>query len=158
MTFFIRLLGCLTLILCSVALASGGERHRESTPFEQVDVFTSGSGGYHTYRIPAIVLSNEGTLLAFCEGRKTGQSDHGDIDLLLKRSSDLGRTWGPIRLVHEEGDDRRITIGNPCAVVDRGTGTVWLTFCRDNDRVLVTHSGDCIGARSSFSPDSPSSG
>lgn len=139
---FSRLLACLTLIPCSAALADDGRPHPESTPFQQVDVFTSGADGYHTYRIPAIVLSNEGTLLAFCEGRKTSRSDHGDIDLLLKRSNDLGRTFSPMRLVHEEAGDASITIGNPCAVVDRQTGTIWLTFCRNNDRVLVTHSRD----------------
>jgi sialidase-1 len=41
------------------------------------DVFTSGTGGYHTYRIPSLLFSAKGTLLAFCEGRKTGASDDG---------------------------------------------------------------------------------
>ena len=49
--------------------------------------------------------------------------DHGDIDLVLKRSTDGGKTWGPLQLVHEEGGDAKITIGNPCPVVDRDTGT-----------------------------------
>src|SRR5262245_16190531 len=47
-----------------------------------------------------------------------------------------------MRLVYEEGGARAITIGNPCPVVDRETGAVWLTFCRDNDDVLVTSSTD----------------
>src|SRR5437764_817604 len=104
------------------------------------DVFTSGTGGYHTYRIPVLLVTSRGTLLAFCEGRKTSRSDHGDIDLLLRRSADGGRTWGPVQLVHEEGGTRAVTIGNPCPVVDRETGTIWLTFCRDNEDVFVTSS------------------
>jgi sialidase-1 len=106
------------------------------------DVFVSGKGGYHTYRIPAIVASNKGTLLAFCEGRKTGQGDAGDIDMVLRRSTDGGKTWGEMQLVHEEGGDKKITIGNPSPVVDQSTGFIWLPMTRNNDDVLVTHSED----------------
>ena len=124
-----------TAVAGCIALAS-------HSPADQVDVFVSGEGDYHTYRIPAVVLSNQGTLLAFCEGRKTSRSDHGDIDLLLRRSTDGGKTFGPVQLVHEEGGTERITCGNPTAVADQDTGTVWLAFCRNNDRVLLTHSDD----------------
>lgn len=105
-------------------------------------IFTSGVGGYHTYRIPSLIVSRKGTLLAFCEGRKTGRGDHGDIDLLLRRSLDGGKTWLPVQLVHEEGGAEPVTIGNPCPVVDRETGTIWLPFCRNNDDVFVTSSDD----------------
>jgi len=106
------------------------------------DVFTAGAGGYHTYRIPSLLVTQKGTLLAFCEGRKTSQADHGDVDLVLKRSSDGGKTWGPMQLVYEEGGDAKITIGNPCPVLDQDTGTIWLPFTRDNKDVLLTHSTD----------------
>jgi sialidase-1 len=99
----------------------------------QVDVFTAGSEGYHTYRIPALVVTPKGTLLAICEGRKTGRGDHGDLDLIQKRSTDGGRTWGKLELIHEEGGEAKITIGNPCPVVDQETGVIWLPFNRDND-------------------------
>ena len=103
-------------------------------------VFAAGTGGYHTHRIPALVVSPEGALLAFCEGRRSSASDHGDIDLLLKRSADGGATWSEQEVVHGEPGD--VTIGNPCPVVDRETGTIWLPFCRDNDDVFVTSSTD----------------
>jgi len=106
------------------------------------DVFVSGEGGYHSYRIPSLLVSKKGTLLAFCEGRKSSRSDAGDIDLLLRRSSDKGRTWQATQLVHEEGGVKPVTIGNPCPVVDQQTGTIWLPFCRDNDDVFVTSSSD----------------
>lgn len=110
-------------------------------PFK-TPVFTSGKEGYHTFRIPALLVTKEGTLLAFCEGRKTGRGDHGDLDMVLKRSTDLGKTWEPMRLVHEEGGTAKVTIGNPCPVVDDDTGTIWLPFTRDNDDVFITHSTD----------------
>ena len=108
----------------------------------KTDVFVSGSGGYHSYRIPAVILMPKGTLLAFCEGRKSSRSDHGDLDLVLRRSTDNGRTWTPMQIVYEEGGDAKITIGNPCPVVDQDTGRIWLPFCRNNDDVLITFSND----------------
>jgi len=107
---------------------------------KQAPVFVSGQGGYHTYRIPAIVVSQKGTVLAFCEGRRKGGSDHGDIDLLLRRSFDHGAAFEATQVVWQEQGD--VTIGNPCPVVDQSTGAIWLMFCRDNDRVFVTHSTD----------------
>jgi sialidase-1 len=56
------------------------------------DVFNSGTGGYFTYRIPSLLVTPKGALLAFCEGRKSSPSDNGDIDLLMRRSDDGGRT------------------------------------------------------------------
>jgi len=134
-----RFLLSIVALLVFLTKVNGAERF-------QIAVFTSGEGGYHTCRIPAMVLSRKGTLLAFCEGRKKGGNDEGDIDLLLRRSTDIGRTWGPVQLVHEEGGDRPITIGNPCPVVDQETGTIWLTFCRNNNEVFVTSSDDDGGA------------
>lgn len=127
--------------VAGAAIAGGTAPAADDSP-RQVDVFTSGAEGYHTYRIPGVVLTSEGTLLAFCEGRKTGRGDHGDLDLVLRRSTDGGSTWEPMQLVYEEGGSEKITIGNPCPVVDRTTGTIWLPFCRDNDEVLITNSTD----------------
>ncbi|MEE8452660.1 MAG: sialidase family protein [Thermoguttaceae bacterium] len=129
-------------LFCLALSIVGNNAVRSEDRIEQTDVFTSGTEGYHTYRIPAVVLTNEKTLLAFCEGRKTGRGDHGDLDLVLRRSTDGGKTWQPMQLVYEEGGEAKITIGNPCPVVDRSTGTIWLPFCRNNDRVFMTHSTD----------------
>src|SRR5687768_7706438 len=57
---------------------------------KMIDVYTSGRDGYHTYRIPGFVVTNAGTILAFAEGRKNSKSDSGDIDMLVKRSTDGG--------------------------------------------------------------------
>src|SRR5437016_3586415 len=88
----------------------------------QAPLFVAGEGGYHTYRIPALIVTGKGTLLAFCEGRKKSTSDTGDIDLLLKRSLDGGKTWQATQVVWDDGAN---TCGNPCPVVERSTGTVW---------------------------------
>lgn len=87
------------------------------------DVFKSGEHGYHSFRIPAIVASKSGTLLAFCEGRKDSRSDSGNIDLVVCRSIDSGRTWGAPTVIW---DDAENTCGNPAPVVDQATGTIWL--------------------------------
>ncbi len=103
-----------------------------------VDVFTSGQDGYHTYRIPSLLVGAKGTLLAFAEGRKSSRSDTGHIDLVLKRSTDNGRTWSGMQVV---ASDPPNTIGNPCPVVDRETGTIWLLLTRnlgeDTERDII---------------------
>ncbi len=113
-----------------------------AAPFSQMEVFRSGEGGYHTYRIPALIVSAKGTLLAFCEGRKNGGGDAGKIDLLLRRSVDQGKTWGAIQTVAEMGED---TIGNPAPVVDRKTGAIILLMTHNpgkiNERQIETGEG-----------------
>lgn len=113
------------VILSSFVLSHSSLRAAEP---EQVDVFVAGKDGYHTYRIPAVIVTPKGTVLAFCEGRKKGTSDTGDIDLLLKRSFDGGKTWQAQQLVWDDGPN---TVGNPCPVIDRSTGTIWLPLTRN---------------------------
>ncbi|MFG2223114.1 exo-alpha-sialidase [Streptomyces sp. NPDC048644] len=92
--------------------------------FDQQVLFRADSEeGYACFRIPAVVESTRGTLLAFAEGRVHDCGDAGDIDLVLKRSADGGRTWGPLQVVNEGGGD---THGNPMPVVDRRTGRIVL--------------------------------
>ena len=64
-----------------------------------------------------------GTLLAFAEARREGAGDAGDIDLVMKRSEDDGVSWSPLQVVGDHGPN---TFGNPCPVVDRATGAIWL--------------------------------
>jgi sialidase-1 len=113
----------------------------DATPRRET-LFRSGEAGYHTFRIPALTATSRGTVLAFCEGRKSSASDEGDIDLLLRRSLDGGAHWLPTQVVHEEGGAAKTTIGNPCVVVDRDTGILWLTLCRNNRDVLLMSSQD----------------
>ena len=92
------------------------------------DLWVSGQGGYHSYRIPALCVSAQGTILAFCEGRKHSRADAGEIDLLLRRSTDGGRTWLPTQVI---ATDPGMTVGNPAPVVDHSTGVIWLPLCKN---------------------------
>src|SRR5215471_17068092 len=105
------------------AMGQAGSNLTSPAGFTESEIFTSGTMGYHTYRIPSIIATLKGTLLAFCEGRKNSSSDTGDIDMLQKRSTDGGRTWSEQQVIWDDGPN---TCGNTCPVVDRLNGTVWL--------------------------------
>lgn len=105
---------------------------------QQSHLFCGGHAGYHTFRIPALAVSERGTLLAFAEGRKHGRGDAGEIDIVLKRSLDHGATWERMQTVVSESG---MTCGNPCPVVDQETGTIWLPFSKnpaENDETQIT--------------------
>ena len=106
----------LILILCSFACTLNTEQNKP------IILFNSGTEGYACFRIPAIISTGK-TVLAFAEGRKNGCSDTGDIDLVLKRSNDGGRTWSPLQVIWDPGDD---VAGNPSPVYDQTTNTVFL--------------------------------
>ncbi|MGC4234599.1 MAG: sialidase family protein, partial [Niabella sp.] len=82
---------------------------------KDIPVFVSGEDGHKSYRIPAIISLPDGKLLAFAEGRVHNAGDFGDINIVLKTSSDNGHTWSPIQTVVDEGN---LQAGNPAPVVD----------------------------------------
>jgi len=81
------------------------------------------------YRIPALAVSKKGTILAFAEARRVGGADVGDIDAVVKRSEDGGKTWGPEIVVWDDGGN---SINNPCPIVDPKTGRIWICMGRYN--------------------------
>ena len=87
-----------------------------------ITLFEGGTEGYACFRIPAIISSGK-TVLAFAEGRKGGCSDTGNIDLVLKRSVDGGKSWSGLQVVWDPGDN---VAGNPAPVFDEVTKTVFL--------------------------------
>jgi sialidase-1 len=94
--------------------------------------FAAGQGGYDTFRIPSVVRTRDGALLAFAEGRVGGAGDSGSIDVVGRRSTDGGRTWGPLNVVAAGDGDTR---GNPTPVVDPRTGHVVLVTCYNSGDV-----------------------
>jgi len=111
------------------------------------EVYTRGEKGYDTFRIPSVIATSRGTLLAFAEARREGAGDAGDIDLVLKRSEDGGVSWSPLQIIGDNGPN---TFGNPCPVVDRTTGTIWLltTQNRGTDREKDIIAGTSQAGRS----------
>ena len=109
--------------------------------------FVSGTDGYHTFRIPSLLRLSSGDLLLFAEGRKLSSADHDWNDIVTKRSTDQGMTWGPLELVHSESNSStHITIGNPAPVEltsgGAAAGTLLLVFTRFNLEVGRVYSYD----------------
>lgn len=107
----------LTGFLAGSSLAAGPEFS---------DVFVSGQDGYASIRIPSVVVSKPGTVLAFAEGRAVA-SDQAANDIILKRSTDGGRSWGPLQLLQDDGKN---SLNNPTAVVEQQSGRVFLMYQR----------------------------
>ena len=117
-----------TLLLVVVAAAWASA---EPLP-KHVDVFASGRDGYFAYRIPAIETAADGSLVAFAEARKHNLADPGygkqEIHLVMKRSTDAGATWSPMKLIENAGE--LWSAANAATVVDRKTGRLWLLYLR----------------------------
>lgn len=86
-------------------------------------IYKGGEEGYKCFRIPALITTTRGTVLAFAEGRKNNCGDAGDIDMVVKRSEDGGKTWSGLQVVWNDTDN---TCGNPAPVVDQKTGNILL--------------------------------
>lgn len=93
---------------------------------EFFDVFIASKDGYKSIRIPSVVVTKTGVVLAFAEGR-AADSDQAANDIVLKRSRDDGRTWTPIELIANDGAN---SLNNPTAVVEQETGRVFLMYQR----------------------------
>mgnify|MGYP001068300325 CR=1 FL=1 len=102
-------------------LGSDGRDRVSPHRSEKTELYYIGMPGYNRYRIPSLIVTKQGTLLAFCEGRTGG--DSGDIDTLVRRSEDGGETWSKYQVVWSDGGN---TCGNPCPVVDQSTGRIYL--------------------------------
>jgi Neuraminidase (sialidase) len=124
---------------------------------KKTDLFEAGTGGYATYRIPGIIVTSKGTLLAYCEARKSLQGDWGTIDIMMRRSTDGGRTWAKQRkIVNIEGKvtqnavalkqnlarEGEITVNNPVAIADSRTNTVHFLYCVEYARCYYMRSDD----------------
>jgi sialidase-1 len=89
-------------------------------------LFESGQHGYHSFRIPALACTPTGAILAFAEGRRHSVNDWGEIDLVVRRSVDGGKSFGALHVVVSK---TATTCGNPAVVLDRGR--VLLLFCEN---------------------------
>jgi len=82
---------------------------------KSITLFENETGAYNCYRIPALIKSPDGSLLAFAEGRTDHCGDFGNIDLVVRKSIDGGTTWSPLRVLV---DNHNLQAANPAPVVD----------------------------------------
>ena len=104
----------------------GADVTKASPPWESTVVFEAVKDGYPHIRIPSILLLADGSLIAFAEARQGG--DHAKNDIVVKRSSDGGRTWGPLRVIDDQGGD---SLNDPLPVevaFGPNAGRVYLTY------------------------------
>ncbi len=106
--------------------------------FASTILWTAGVGGYATYRIPGIVVTKRGIVLAYTSARQ-GTSDWADIDIVMRRSLDNGGTWTPSRRLLGEGQG---TTDNPVAIPDYQTGAVHFLYQHNYERVYYMRSDD----------------
>lgn len=109
-------------------MASPVLRAEPTWPVEQRSTaFAEGSDGSHCQRIPSLVTAKEGTLLLACESRRVSWRDKSPTDVVLRRSTDGGKTWSTTQVLLPGGADAHM---DPCLVVDRETGRVFLFASR----------------------------
>ena len=123
----------------------------------KTNLFRAGEGGYALCRIPGIVVTPEGTILAYCEARRNSRSDWGEIDLLIRRGPQHGARWEPARKLPEPktpiarnpvaiaqklGQPGETTFNNPVATADPKTGAIHLLYCAEYNRCFYLRSDD----------------
>jgi len=116
----------------SLSFSDGSEIRVDSAASRQrlgVSLRAGGDQGVHTYRIPGLATTKRGTLIAVYDVRYRGGGDlPGDIDVGMSRSTDGGRSWQPMQIIMDLGDDpamRYDGVGDPSILVDSVTGTIW---------------------------------
>ena len=97
--------------------------------FEQRDIFVEGLYGIREYRIPSIVTTNGDTLVVVCDARveKPGDAPN-NIDLVFTRSVDKGKTWERLKVIANYPGYQ--AAADPCLLMDRKTGNLWLLYDR----------------------------
>lgn len=140
-------------LICSVLQSSGadindntsGESSQKSGQFKSRDLFISGENNVNEYRIPSIIITNNGNLIAVCDARvdKPGDAPN-NIDLVSKKSSDGGNTWTKSKVIAGFPDDDAAC--DASMVVDKQTGTIWMAYDYavsdpqgDDGRILRIH-------------------
>jgi sialidase-1 len=114
-----RMLACFVITLAFLKPAFGHARDSSELKY----IYKAGDGGYACFRIPALLTLANNSILAFAEARKINCGDSGDIDLVLKRSKDGGKTWSDMQVVWSDSTN---TCGNPVPILDRTNGSILL--------------------------------
>ncbi|MBN2290936.1 MAG: exo-alpha-sialidase [Pirellulales bacterium] len=123
----------------SLSELAGAQSAQEKPYFALVDLFEAGEAGYTTYRAPTILISPKGTLLVSTEARKDGFGDWSDINTIIRRSTDGGKTWKPPQTIIDDGLN---AVNNNTFIVDRETGKLHLMHAINYERVYWRTSSD----------------
>ncbi len=115
------------MVMAALACCLSLQAQTVDVRFEQQTIFTADTEGYAGFRIPGLIDLGDGVLLAFAEGRVKNLSDYGDIDVVYRRSTDDGKTWGPFTVLEDQGGSR---IGNPTPLYDPRTSQLHVLFSR----------------------------
>ena len=142
------------LILLSLVIVATSPLFAAEPLLEKTEVFPPGMNGISRYRIPGVVVTPKGTVLAYCEARKNDSKDWGEIEVHLRRSTDGGKTWLPSQhIAHQAariegnprkqtGGEKEQTVNNPVAIVDRETGAIEFLYCVNYARCFSMRSTD----------------
>ncbi len=139
-----RLRGPGALLVCALLVGGCGAELGENPRLLDVEAnglvatsvpFRAQTTGYTCFRTPAIVKAKNGDLLAFAGGRKGGCGDDTDGDVVLRRSTDHGRSWKRMQILDRGRGDGQHRVGLPNPVVlDDGTVLVLYVWSRFVDR------------------------
>lgn len=144
------LLRACLLLCCLTSLITTAEP-------DKVDVFGAGSEGYPIYRIPTLVVTGKGTLIAVCEARQKVGGDWAEIDLVYRRSTDGGKTWGKQQVLADGSKytgpqnpaarrpkerAQEITCNNPVLIADPTAGIVHALYCIEYAKCFYSRSTD----------------
>jgi sialidase-1 len=142
------------ILLAALLLAPVTALHGADALLEKSEVFPPGFSGITRHRIPGIVVTTRGTVLAYCEARRNNSSDWGEIEVHLRRSTDAGKSWlPPQHIAHTAGriegnphkpagGAQEQTVNNPVAIVERGTGAIEFLYCVNYARCFSMRSVD----------------
>jgi len=123
------LTGATSFVPSGHAQEAADETHYTTTVFAKEE--TGGFSNY--YRIPAIEIATDGTLIAAADARYNQLADLPQkISVVVKTSKDLGKTWSDIKVVKEGTAYSTDTYGDPALVVNPKTGTVFCFFSGNN--------------------------
>jgi sialidase-1 len=127
------------LLLPALILLAAFGRLGVAEDFSSMNLWNAGMGGYATYRIPGIVTTKRGTVLAYAAARRSLGSDWADTDIVLRRSTDGGRTFSPSLRIAGLGHG---TTDNPTAIADPRTGSIYMLFQQDYAHCFFLRSED----------------
>ena len=108
----------------------------------KMPLFAAGETGYHVCRIPGLVVTQRGVVLASAEARRGSGGVYDDIDLLIRRSSDGGKTWDAPQLLASNVPYGPGPMPNLSMICDRTDGSVHAVYCYDYARVFYVRSRD----------------